>query len=139
MRECKLTVLSWRRFLKSRPSFESIDIHVFSNHLARLFKIMREQPNIFAAHITLSTAATCQKPSYSDSKYPRIKAVVAGLAGLASAGPLFWLSMLSAMTIFSRFGSFFFVLTCTSDFQCNDVLINNTGCAFHQLTDLGKV
>ena len=26
---------------------------------------MREQPNIFAAHITLGTAATCQKPSYT--------------------------------------------------------------------------
>ena len=26
---------------------------------------MREQPNIFAAHITLGIAATCQKPSYA--------------------------------------------------------------------------
>ena len=27
---------------------------------------MREQPNIFAARITLGTAATCQKPSYAE-------------------------------------------------------------------------
>ena len=26
---------------------------------------MQEQANIFAAHITLGTAVTCQKPSYS--------------------------------------------------------------------------
>ena len=26
---------------------------------------MREQPNIFAARITLNTAAACQKPSYA--------------------------------------------------------------------------
>ena len=28
----------------------------------------------------------------------------------ASAGPLFWAGMLSAVSLFSRFGSFFFVL-----------------------------
>ena len=32
----------------------------------------------------------------------------------ASAGPLFWTSMFSAVSLFSRSGSFFFVLT--SDF-----------------------
>ena len=47
----------------------------------------------------------------------------------ASAGPLFWTSMLSAVSLFSRFGSFFFVLT--SDFQFIDAIINNARCACH--------
>ena len=47
----------------------------------------------------------------------------------ASAGPLFWTSMLSAVSLFSRFGSFFFVLT--SDFQSIDAIINNACCACH--------
>ena len=45
-----------------------------------------------------------------------VKAVVAGPAGLVSAGPLFWPSMLSAVTSFSRFGSLYFVLTI---YRCN--------------------
>ena len=47
----------------------------------------------------------------------------------ASAAPLFWTSMLSAVSLFSRFGSFFFVLT--SDFQFIDAIINNARCACH--------
>ena len=47
----------------------------------------------------------------------------------ASAGPLFWTIMLSAVSLFSRFGSFFFVLT--SDFQFIDAIINNARCACH--------
>ena len=39
------------------------------------------------------------------------KAGVTGPAGQASAGSLFWPSMLSAVSIFSRFGSFYFALT----------------------------
>ena len=41
----------------------------------------------------------------------------------ASAGPLFWTNLLSVVSLFSRFGSFFFVLT--SDFQFIDAIINN--------------
>ena len=48
----------------------------------------------------------------------------------ASAGPLFWTNMLSAMSLFCRFGSFFFVLT--SDFQFIDAIINSARCACHQ-------
>ena len=55
----------------------------------------------------------------------------------ASAGPLFWTSMLSAVSLFSCFGSFFFVLT--SDFQFIDAIINNARCACHPLTDLANV
>ena len=47
----------------------------------------------------------------------------------ASAGPLFWTSMLYAVSLFPRFGSFFFVLT--SDFQFIDAIINNARCACH--------
>ena len=55
----------------------------------------------------------------------------------ASAGPLFWTSMLFAVSLFSRFGSFFFVLT--SDFQFIEGIINNDRRAFHPYTDLAKV
>ena len=41
----------------------------------------------------------------------------------------FWTIMLSAVSLFSRFGSFFFVLT--SDFQFIDAIINNARCACH--------
>ena len=47
----------------------------------------------------------------------------------ASAGPLFWTCMLSAVFLFSRFGLFFFVLT--SDFQFIVAFINNARCACH--------
>ena len=47
----------------------------------------------------------------------------------ASAAPLFWTSVLSAVSLFSHFGSFFFVLT--SDFQFIDAIINNARCACH--------
>ena len=47
----------------------------------------------------------------------------------ASAGPLFWTSMLAAVSLFSRFGSIFFALT--SDFQFIDAIINNARCACH--------
>ena len=46
-----------------------------------------------------------------------------------SAGPLFWTSILSAVSLFSRFGSFDFVLT--SDFQFIDAIINDARCACH--------
>ena len=56
---------------------------------------------------------------------------------MVSAAPLLWTSMLSALSFFSRFGSFFFVLT--SDFQFIDAIINKARCACHPLTDLAKV
>ena len=56
---------------------------------------------------------------------------------MASAGPLFWTSMPSAVSLFSRFGSFFFVLT--SDFQFIDAIINDARCACHPKADLAKV
>ena len=43
----------------------------------------------------------------------------------ASAGPLFWTSMLSAVSLFSCFGSFFF------DFHFIDAIINKARCACH--------
>ena len=52
-----------------------------------------------------------------------------GYGRTASAGPLFWTSMLSAVSLFTHFGSFFFVLT--SDFQFIDAIINNACCACH--------
>ena len=65
MHKFNLTVLSLRSFLTSSWSWALIDIPVCSNRLVRLWAITREQPNIFAAHITLGTATTCQKPSYA--------------------------------------------------------------------------
>ena len=49
----------------SPRSCASIDIPVYSNHLKRLCAIAGEQPNSFAARITLVMAATCKKPSYA--------------------------------------------------------------------------
>ena len=57
------------------------------------------------------------------------KAVVAGPAGRRAPDHFFWTSMLSAVSLFSRFCSFFFVLT--SDFQFIDAIINNARCACH--------
>ena len=55
------------------------------------------------------------------------KAVV---ASPASTGPLFWQSMLSAVSLFSRFGSLYFVLILFID-----AIINKAHCACHQYTD----
>ena len=65
MPECKLAVLSWRCFLTWSRSCSSIDIPVCSNCLTRLWAITGVQPNSFAGHIALGTAATFQKPSYT--------------------------------------------------------------------------
>ena len=51
MRECKLTALFWRCFLTSRRPCASLNIHVCSKRLTRLWAITREQPNIFVARI----------------------------------------------------------------------------------------
>ena len=64
MRECKWTVLSWRCFLTLHRSCPSVDIPACWNSLTWRWAITLEQSNIFAAHITLGTAATCQKLSY---------------------------------------------------------------------------
>ena len=93
MRECKLTVLSWRWFLTLHQSCVLIDIPVCSNRLTRLWAITREQPNIFATHITLGMAATCQMPSFAHFVV-HIALVLYTLGMLFVDFSMFWLERL---------------------------------------------
>ena len=81
------------------------------------------------------------------------KAVVAGPAGAVSAKPLFWPSMLSAVSFFFLFFYLFFFMSIFSHFDSFYILplvllnlpqfiyasINNAHCACHPQTDLAKV
>ena len=64
-----------------------------------------------------------------------------GRSGMtASAGPLFGPSMLSAVSLFSRFGSFYILPLILFNLpRFIDAIINNAHCTCHKLTDLAKV
>ena len=62
-----------------------------------------------------------------ESNILEFKALVAGPAGRRAPDHFFGQVWFSAMFHFSRFGSFFFVLT--SDFQFIDAITNNARCA----------
>ena len=74
----------------------------------------------------VSFVARSQNCPYS--RLPSLKAVVAGPAGRRAPDHFFGRVCFPPCP-FSRFGSFFFVLT--SDFQFIDALINNARCACH--------
>ena len=57
----------------------------------------------------------------------------------ASAGPLFWPSMLSAVSLFIVSAHFTFYSDLFNLPKFIDAIINNTRCACHQKTELAKV
>ena len=64
------------------------------------------------------------------------KAVVADAEGPESAGPLFWQSMLSVVSIFSRFGSLYFVQQ-TACLVVNPITVGNFAFLFN-CTPVGR-